>query len=93
MAASYNICLTYNKPVYVEGRREFPRRVLDQIQYMIFDLLLKSPTQDGVHVDAIKNSLELPTAEVESAIEGMLQDGILFTTVNADTFDFIDYFL
>ncbi|BCR90933.1 uncharacterized protein ACHE_60819A [Aspergillus chevalieri] len=92
VAASYDISLTYNKPVYVEGRGEFPRRVLDRTQHMIFDLLLEPPTQDGVHVDAIKNSLGLPTAEVESAIEGMLRDGILFTTVDADTFDIIDYF-
>lgn len=92
MAASYDISLTYNKPVYVEGRGEFPRRVLDRTQHMIFDLLLEPPTQDGVHVDAIKNSLELPFAEVESAIEGMLGDGIIFTTVDADTFDIIDYF-
>jgi len=92
VAASYDISLTYTKPVYVEGRGEFPRRVLDRTQHMIFDLLLEPPTQDGVHVDAIKNSLELPTAEVESAIEGMLRDGILFTTVDADTFDIIDYF-
>ena len=92
MAAAYDISLTYNKPVYVEGRGEFPRRVLDRTQHMIFDLLLEPPTQDGVHVDAIKNSLELPFAEVESAIEGMLGDGIIFTTVDADTFDIIDYF-
>ena len=46
-----------------------------------------------MHVDVIKNSLGLPTAEVESVIEGMLQDGLNFTTVDADTFDIIDYFL
>ena len=93
MDASYDISLTYNKPVYVEGRRELPRRVLDQTQCMIFDLLLEPPTQDRVHVDIIKNWLGIPTAEVESVIEIMLQDGIHFTTVDADTFDIIDYFL
>lgn len=93
MATSYNISLAYNNPVYVEGRRELSRRVLDQTQHMIFDLLLESPTQDGVHVDAIKNKLGIPTADVESVIEDMLEDGILFTTVDADTFDIIDYFL
>lgn len=53
--ASYDISLIYNNPVYVEGRRELPRRVLDQTQCMIFDLLLEPPTQDRVHVDIIKN--------------------------------------
>ena len=66
---------------------------MDQTQCLVFDLLLEPPTLDvGMHVDVTENRLGLPTAEVESAIEGMLQDGILFTTVDADTFDIIDYF-
>ena len=89
VAASYDISLAYNKPVYVEGVGEFPRRVLDPSQRLIFDLLLEPPTQDGVHVDVIKSSLELSAAEVESVIERMLEDGILFTTVDADTFDIL----
>ncbi|OJJ87637.1 uncharacterized protein ASPGLDRAFT_976101 [Aspergillus glaucus CBS 516.65] len=70
VAASYDISLTYNKLVYVEGRGEFPRRVLDRTQHMIFDLLLEPPTQDGVHVDAIKNSLELPLQRLSLLLRG-----------------------
>lgn len=40
---------------------------MDRTQRMIFDLLLEPPTQDGVHVGAIKNRLELPFADVESS--------------------------
>lgn len=92
VAASYEISLAYNKPIYFEGRRELPRRVLDRTQRMMFDFLLEPPTEDGVHVNAIKNSLGLPTAEVDSVTEWMLQDGIILTTVDSDTFKIIDYF-
>jgi len=68
VATSYEISLTYDKPVYVE-RRELPRRVLDRTQCMIFGLLLERLTQNGVHIDIIKSRLELSFAEVDSAIE------------------------
>lgn len=88
----FDIFLAYNKPVYIDDGHLCMRTVLNRNQRMIYDILLKSPTIEGMHIDDIRSILGLSHAEVESTLDEMLMgvDPYVYTTIDAETYALLE---
>lgn len=81
VAALYDISLAYNKPVplgYSFNWNPQERKVLNAV--------IKTPSTNGVHPNAIIKKTKLPPAEVQSILGELVEEDMLETTIDDNTY-------